>query len=145
MKRTIFETWMILLAAILPVSIGCAAETDAPGGQSAAMTQPATIDGGLGLGQVTDEDNPLEPANFREVYCGDDQCGPDQRCCHATGQCFPADCPDCCDGVRQGYFDDGPAVFDWHRGPTGDPVRDDPEEDWIEHDLEPDQPDPAEL
>lgn len=142
--------WIPVTAATT-LALACTARTNAPGATASAMTEPAMVDGGVDVSEtppdqsdVTSEPNPVDEPAFRMVLCGDTRCGPDQRCCHATGQCFPADCPDCCDGIRQGFFGDGPSAIDMHRGPTGGLVRSDGDDGWVKHDIHPDEPNPAE-
>ena len=149
MKRTLRIT--VLAAAALAFAGACSARTDGP--RSAGLEEPATVDAGAAVQPVdetSDADdhsktNPLEEPAFRALSCGNTYCDSDERCCRATGQCFPADCPDCCDGAREGVFGDGPEVFEMHSGPTDAPVREeDTDDDWIEHDIEPDGPEPNE-
>ena len=148
-KRTLPISMLAIIA--LAMAGACSAQTETT--TSASLEEPAAVDAGTPIQPVDeksdadghDKINPLEDPAFEALMCGDTRCGPDQRCCRATGQCFPADCPDCCDGVREGYFGDGPEVFEMHRGPADEPVRDQDRDDgWIKHDVEPDGPEPNE-
>lgn len=153
-RTTHISSVPLAIVATAALTFGaCTARTDAPEDVTAPITEPsAMVDAGVPpqLADYEDADetsktNPLAEPAFRAVLCGDQRCDADQRCCRATGQCFPADCPDCCDGAREGYFGDGPDVFDMHRGPADDPIRGDGEDDtWIEAEFDPDEPDPAE-